>query len=66
MLGARFEPSGDGAGVSDSLRHGRVAVGVSVADEVDAPELTSSIGPTDLNLKGSGVEVESSSFQQQY
>ena len=47
-----FEPSGDGAGVSDSLSHGRVAVGVSVANEVDAPKLTSSVGPTDLNLKG--------------
>ena len=59
-----FEPGGDGAGVSDSLRHGRVAVGVSVADEVDASELTSSIGPTDLNLEGirSGVIIFSAAL----
>ncbi len=43
-------PGSNRAGVADGLGHGGVAVGVAVADEVDAPEFPTAVGPSNLDL----------------
>jgi hypothetical protein len=52
-------PGSNRAGVADGLCHGGVAVGVAVADEVDAPEFPTAVGPSNLDLNcaffGSGL-----------